>query len=243
MAPEVPNLGSFVQVREAARGARARLGDQHRRAGRRRARPRRRGREATAPVGVRVARPRQGRPRPPQPTLHAQAALRRGRESDAVRQLLAVRPRRARPLGRAAERPDPRRGIPLRDVSVLLRPPGEGELDASRPGSNRRAEALARRGHSAPGSLRGGDGARRRRRVGVGVQPDREVRPRARAPHAGDGQREGRPRRSGSTCTSAWRGRHGRSARGRGTTARYATRRCATWCASSSLTWAVLRRR
>ena len=176
----------FCEARKEARGARARLDHPRRRARRCRARARRCRRGAAAPAGLRVRRARPRRPGPPRPPLLARAAIRRGRGSESVRQLLAVRPRRARPRGRAEERRDRRRGVVLRDLPVLLRPPGEGARHARRRAPARPAGGVTRRGHAAAGALAGGHGARRRRRVGVGVRPDREVRARALDAHAAD---------------------------------------------------------
>ena len=84
-------------------------------------------------------------------------------------------------------------------------------------------------------------GLDRRRRVGVGVQPDREIRARTVTPDARDRQFERHRCTPASTCTSVWRGPRGRSRAGRRNTPSFASKRCATWSISSSPIWALRR--
>ena len=60
----------------------------------------------------------------------------------------------------------------FRNLSVFLRPAGKGARGAALRPPDHGPQTAAGRRDPAPGSPAGGDGRRRRRRMGVGVQPD-----------------------------------------------------------------------
>ena len=168
------------------------------RARQRQAGARQRGHHASAPPRIQSRRARQGSPAPAQPPLHERPTLRSNREPAAIGQLLAVRADRAGAGRGAEERLHHCQRVLLGNLSVFLRPAGKGARGAASRPSDHGPQTAAGRRDPAPGSPAGGDGRRRRRRMGVGVQPDRKVRAGAVAPHARNGERQrhrGAPRR------------------------------------------------